>query len=191
MNKTKTPSNHMISRRSFLKAAACGVITSTIGNMEIANATVTPLKRSRSLLIHNLHTEEQVELTYFESGQYISGALNALNYLLRDHRSGDICQIDPALLDLLYDLQFSLGGNKLIQVISAYRSPKTNTLLRKKSSGVALKSLHMQGKAIDIRIAGINSKVIQQASIALARGGVGYYRRSDFVHIDTGNVRYW
>jgi len=181
----------MTSRRLFLKGLACGATIAMAGSPGIVLASKDWLQSPRKLAFHNLHTEEKVSLTYFEQGRYVLGAVDELNYLLRDHRSGDIHAMDPALFDLLHDLQTSLGGNKTFQVISGYRSPATNKMLNKNSSGVAKKSLHMQGRAIDIRIEGVDSKVVQQASIALARGGVGYYRKSDFVHVDTGNTRHW
>lgn len=179
------------SRRLFLKGLLVGAAVSATGFSGIAKATAGKLQLPRKLAFYNLHTEEKVSMTYFEEGQYVKGAVQELNYLLRDHRSGDVYNMDPELYDLLYDLQSSLGGNKTFQVISGFRSASTNAMLNQKSRGVATKSLHMQGKAIDIRVEGVDSKVLQQASIALQKGGVGYYHKSDFVHIDTGNVRYW
>lgn len=179
-------------RRLFLKGLVYGAAVSVTGIPGIANAAKSKwLHQPRKLAFHNLHTEEKLTLTYFDQGKYISGAVQELNHLLRDHRSGDVYNMDPGLYDLLHDLQSTLGGNKTIQVISGYRSPSTNAMLNKKSNGVATKSLHMQGKAVDIRIKGVDSKVIQQASIALNKGGVGYYQDSDFVHVDTGNIRHW
>ncbi len=178
-------------RRLILKGLLFGTAVAASGFSGIVKASADSLKLPRKLAFYNLHTEEKLMMTYFEEGQYVSGAIKELNYLLRDHRSGDVYDMDPALYDLLFDLQSSLGGNKTFQVISGFRSPATNAMLHKKSHGVATKSLHMQGKAIDIRVEGVESKVLQQASIALKRGGVGYYKKSNFVHIDTGNVRYW
>ena len=183
---------NLSSRRLFIKGLACGGATIAMAGVPgIASASKSFLQFPRKLAFHNLHTEEKLSLTYFEQGQYVSDAVNELNYLLRDHRSGDVHTMDPALFDLLDDLQASLGGNKTFQVISGYRSSATNKMLNKKSSGVAKKSLHMQGRAIDIRVVGVDSKVVQQAAIALQQGGVGYYRKSNFVHIDTGRVRFW
>jgi uncharacterized protein YcbK (DUF882 family) len=180
------------SRRLFLKGLVCGGATLAMaGAPGIASASKSWLQSPRKLAFHNLHTAEKLSLTYFEDGQYVSGAVQELNNLLRDHRSGDAYNMDPALFDLLHALQASLGGNKTFQVISGYRSPATNQMLNKNSSGVAKKSLHMLGKAIDIRVPGVESKIVQQASIALKQGGVGLYRKSNFVHIDTGNVRHW
>lgn len=179
------------SRRLFLKGLACGTTLAMAGTPGIALASKKWLQPAKNLAFHNLHTEEKVSVTYFEQGHYVPDAEQELNYLLRDHRSGDVHGIDRELFDLLHDLQLSLGGNKTFQVISGYRSPKTNAMLSKKSSGVAKKSFHMQGKAIDIRVVGVDSKIVQQAAIAMKRGGVGYYQSSNFIHIDTGHVRHW
>ncbi|MCF7971254.1 MAG: DUF882 domain-containing protein [Methylococcaceae bacterium] len=145
----------------------------------------------KDLSLHNLHTEEKIALSYFENGKYVTEALRDISYLLRDFRTDDVLAMDPRLIDLLYDLKGVLGTEQPFQIISGYRSPKTNASLHKKSKGVAKKSLHMQGKAIDLRIEGVDSKVIQAAAMSLGRGGVGYYPHSNFVHIDTGSVRSW
>lgn len=153
-------------------------------------AGIKPVE-TKGLSLYNLHTEEKVSLSYFEQGNYVAEALQDINYLLRDHRTGDVSVMDPLLMDLLYDLKTVLGTEQPFQVISGYRSPKTNAALHGKSKGVASKSLHMQGKAIDIRVSGIEAQTIQAAALSLARGGVGLYTRSNFVHIDTGRVRRW
>lgn len=175
-----------ISRRHFLQSLTC-----TTAVLAFSGITAAAVKQPRYLAFDNLHTGEKLSLTYFEDGKYVRGALMEINNLLRDHHSGDVFAMDPSLIDLLHDLQNQLGANKPIQVISGYRSPATNAQLQKNSRGVASKSLHMQGKAIDIRIQGVDTKVIQNTAIAMRRGGVGYYRQSNFVHIDTGRVRSW
>lgn len=147
--------------------------------------------QARHLAFDNLHTGEKLSLTYYENGFYVADALREINYLLRDHRSGDVYRMDPRLIDLLYGLQAKLGTEKPFQIISGYRSPATNAKLRKETSGVAKKSMHMLGKAMDIRMEGVDSARIKKAAIAMRRGGVGYYRASDFVHVDTGRVRSW
>lgn len=177
-----------ITRRSFLRYA---LGTSAAVAMPASYAGIMPSPVVKDLTLHNLHTEEKISLSYFEQGKYITDALSDISYLLRDHRTGDVLAMDPGLIDLLYDLKGVLGTEKPLQVISGYRSPKTNAHLQSKSKGVATKSLHMQGKAIDICIEGIGTKDIQKAALSLARGGVGYYPRSNFVHIDTGRVRAW
>lgn len=151
--------------------------------------TFTAAERKLSLL--NLHTGESLEATYWAEGQYQNDELTAINRILRDHRTGDIHQIDNNLLDLLNTLHHKLDAKQPFQIISGYRSPKTNAVLNKKSNGVAKKSLHMQGKAIDIRLPDRALPELQKAAIACQAGGVGYYAKSNFIHIDTGRVRRW
>lgn len=143
------------------------------------------------LAFHNTHTGDQLKLTYFEQGRYIKDALHEINHLFRDYHDGTVHPIDPALLDQLYDLKATLEVRKPFHIVSGYRSPATNADLRKHSDGVAKNSLHMEGRAIDIRIEGLDTRRIRNAALGMQRGGVGYYERSDFVHLDTGNVRTW
>jgi len=145
----------------------------------------------RSLAFKNLHTGESLRTTFWAEGDYVNDELKAVNQVLRDHRSGDVHPMDPKLLDLLYALQQSVAVNGSFHVISGYRSPHTNQRLRSKSGGVAKKSLHMQGKAIDIRLPGCKLQHLRNAALELKAGGVGYYARSDFIHVDTGRVRRW
>ena len=143
------------------------------------------------LAFRNTHTGDQLKLTYFEQGRYINDALQEINHLFRDYHDGSVHPIDPALLDQLYDLKHTLEVRKPFHIVSGYRSPTTNADLRKHSDGVAKNSLHMQGRAIDIRIEGLDSRRIRNAALAMRQGGVGYYERSDFVHLDTGSIRTW
>lgn len=143
------------------------------------------------LALHNTHTGDRLNLTYFERGRYIKDALHEINHLFRDYHDGTVHPIDPALLDQLYDLKHTLEVRKPFHIVSGYRSPATNADLRKHSDGVAKNSLHMEGRAIDIRIEGLDTRRIRNAALAMGRGGVGYYERSDFVHLDTGSVRTW
>lgn len=145
----------------------------------------------KMLAFHNTHTGDQLNLTYFEEGRYITDALHEINHLFRDYHDGSVHPIDPALLDQLYDLKHVLEVRKPFHIVSGYRSPATNADLRKHSDGVAKNSLHMEGRAIDIRIEGLDTRRIRNAALAMQRGGVGYYGRSDFVHLDTGSVRTW
>ncbi|MCF7984377.1 MAG: DUF882 domain-containing protein [Thiohalocapsa sp.] len=146
----------------------------------------------RTLSLHHLHTDERLSVTYRVGDHYQRSALQRLNHFLRDFRSGDTIAIDPRIYDLLFDVQHRLGGDGAVfEIISGYRSAQTNTMLRRASSGVARKSLHMSGKAIDVRLADMPTRSIRDAAVALAKGGVGYYPKSDFVHLDTGRVRRW
>jgi uncharacterized protein YcbK (DUF882 family) len=145
----------------------------------------------RSLAFKNLHTGESLRATFWAEGRYLNDELKAVNHVLRDHRSGDVHPMDPNLLDLLYALQQSVAVTGAFHIISGYRSPASNQKLRSKSGGVAKKSLHMQGKAIDIRLPGCKLKQLRDAALTLKAGGVGYYAKSDFIHVDTGRVRRW
>ncbi|NIR58169.1 MAG: DUF882 domain-containing protein [Gammaproteobacteria bacterium] len=145
----------------------------------------------RSLSFYNLHTGERARVVYWSGGQYLDTGLGEINRVLRDHRTGEVCAIDPELMDLLFALQRTLDSNRPYHVISGYRSPKTNTMLRARGSGVAKHSLHMDGRAIDVRLPGCALKDLRVAALSLKAGGVGYYPSSNFVHLDTGRVRFW
>jgi uncharacterized protein YcbK (DUF882 family) len=145
----------------------------------------------RELSFVHTHTGEQLTATYFESGVYVGPALLQVNQLLRDFRTETVFPIDPAVLDRLFQLQAATGSREPFAVISGYRSPLTNAALRSRSSGVAEHSLHMQGRAIDVRLPGTPTDQLARLAQRLSGGGVGYYRVSDFVHIDTGRVRSW
>lgn len=145
----------------------------------------------KTLSFEHAHTGDKLKLTYFEGGRYIKGALHEIDYLLRDYHTDDIHPIDTALLDQLFDLKQTLGINKPFHIVSGYRSPFTNSQLRKHSHGVAEHSFHMQGRAIDIRVEGVHAKTIKNAALTMARGGVGFYPHNDFVHLDTGEIRNW
>jgi len=153
-----------------------------------ARAALAP---SRELRFDNLHTGERLAVEYFAGGRYLEDALSEVNHLLRDFRTGDVGTIDPALLDLLHLLRERTGTRQAFQVISGYRSPATNAALHQRSSGVASGSLHMQGKAIDIRLGDVELASLRKAALGLQLGGVGFYPASNFVHVDTGRVRFW
>jgi uncharacterized protein YcbK (DUF882 family) len=148
---------------------------------------------SRELSFYHTHTGKRLDVVYWEDGDYVDSGLASINRFLSDFRTGDRVEMDPELLDLIYDVRASLGSDATYQVISAYRSPKTNEMLRNRSasSGVAKKSQHVLGRAIDVRLEGVATPALRDAAIRLQRGGVGYYAKSDFVHMDTGRVRRW
>lgn len=146
----------------------------------------------RALSFAHLHTGERLRVVYFAGGAYVKQSLGQVDRLLRDFRTGDMHPIDRQLLDILFALCTACGGGRTFEIISGYRSPVTNAMLRKAGSGgVATRSLHMDGRAIDVRLPGIATARLSAAAIALGRGGVGYYPESDFVHLDTGRVRTW
>lgn len=181
----------LLSRRRFIAKVACGAIL-TLGSPALANAAKGRFPSHKSLAFQNTHTGDKLKLTYFEKGRYIKAALREINFVLRDFRTGDVHPIDIELLDQLHDLKLMLGtGNRPFHIISGYRSPYTNSHLQAEGFGVASHSLHMQGKAIDIRIEGLDTRRIRGAALAMQRGGVGYYPDSDFVHLDSGKFRNW
>jgi uncharacterized protein YcbK (DUF882 family) len=146
------------------------------------------------LRFYHTHTGERLDVVYRRGDQYIPEALNEIDHFLRDHRTADVRHFDPRLFDLLYDLTATLGDSGgEIDVICGYRTPRSNEFLRTRNlhTGVAQHSLHMQAEAIDIRLPGIPTSELRDAALRLHRGGVGYYRSSDFVHIDVGRVRHW
>jgi uncharacterized protein YcbK (DUF882 family) len=147
----------------------------------------------RKIALHNLHTEECFEAVYYENGRYLPDAMTGLKRVLRDFRNGQEHEIDMNLVDLLDTVRARTGTRGPFHVISGYRSPATNAMLHEESehSGVAVHSLHMQGEAIDIRLADVALDHLRNAAFSLQRGGVGYYPASDFVHVDVGNVRHW
>lgn len=177
-------------RRRFLQLLAAGSVAA-MGFPQVSSATPNRNLFPRELTFKNTHTGEKVSLTYFEQGQYVSEALQEVNRLFRDHRTGDVHPIDPNLLNVLYKLQETLDVNKPFHIVSGYRSPFSNNEMHNRSHGVAKNSLHMQGKAVDIQIEGVDTRIIRDAAVSLQQGGVGYYPSSGFVHIDTGLVRYW
>jgi uncharacterized protein YcbK (DUF882 family) len=146
---------------------------------------------ARRIVFHNTHTLESLTVDYREGDEYAAPALAAVNQVLRDHRNGAVHAIDPALLDLLYATAARCGCNAEFEVISGYRSPESNAAMHARSPGVAEHSLHMQGRAIDVRLAGCDLARLRDAGLALGVGGVGYYPGPQFVHLDTGRVRSW
>jgi len=175
-------------RRKFLKAL--GGLSALSAMPSAAFANIHKVK-DHSLSLVNLHTGEALNSTFFTEGNFQKDSLGALDHLLRDHRTDQVHPMNQQLIMLLHDLQQTFGEHKPIHVISAYRSPKTNAMLSGKSGKVAKKSLHMQGKAIDIRIPGVDVKDLQRAALSMKSGGVGLYTRSNFVHLDVGRVRQW
>lgn len=146
----------------------------------------------RSLALDHTHTGEQLALVYAQGEQYVPDALASLNHFLRDHYTGDVGVIDPNLFDLLHRVRLELGVSQSFEVISGYRCPTTNETLRiTRSGGVARRSLHMDGKAIDVRLPGVPLSELRDVALSLQAGGVGYYPAEQFLHLDTGRVRSW
>jgi uncharacterized protein YcbK (DUF882 family) len=187
-----------LSRRTFLGfgavAAAAALLPSRVFAGASAVAPTTGLAMERGLSFFHTHTGERLATAYCSGGEYIAPALTDINHLLRDFRANQIKPIDPALLDLLFRLNGALGTDQPFHVISGYRTPETNAMLQERGgahSGVASHSLHIDGKAIDIRVPGITLEHLRNSARTLKAGGVGFYPASNFVHVDTGRVRYW
>lgn len=179
----------LISRRSFVQGGLCAAAGLFFINTGIANAAVS--KSHRTLSFFNTHTGEKLRATYWENGRYVPEALTSINNVLRDFRTNDVFPIDRKLLDVLAVLHQRTGSGKPFDVISGYRSPKTNAALHSRSNGVASRSLHMDGKAIDIRLSDTTLSKLRTTAIDMQQGGVGYYASSNFVHVDVGRVRKW
>jgi uncharacterized protein YcbK (DUF882 family) len=177
------------SRRRFLtRLIVClPAIAAIARTARAAGAAVV----ARQLHLINTHTGEVLDARYFVDGAYSQEQLGALDWLLRDYRTGDIVPIELRLIDLLYELALAAGREPRFEIISGYRSPATNALLASTTDGVSSKSLHMEGRAIDVRMVGLPTIALRDLALARQAGGVGYYPVSDFVHLDTGRVRSW
>ena len=178
-----------LSRRGFLTTVA-GAALGLAAPGAFASVASTPA-RDRALSFYNTHTGEKLTATFWSSGKYLDDGIEEISWVLRDHRAEKASAMDPTLLDLLHELQQKVEHQGEIHVISGYRSPATNQMLAKRSSGVARRSYHMMGQAIDVRMPGFDTLALKKAAIELKRGGVGYYASSNFVHLDVGRVRYW
>ena len=187
---SKAASGHPVSRRRFLKMGAAAAV-SVITPLPVAAAVRPFTTDERALSFYNLHTAERLRVCYYCNGAYDPGALGKIDHILRDHRTDQHKRIDPALLDLLHRICGALETASPLQVISGYRSSISNRLLLRYGRGVAARSLHLEGRAVDIRLADRTIDHIRRAAVRLHAGGVGYYPQADFVHLDTGRFRCW
>jgi len=185
MNAPATPH-----RRHFLRhtmtCAAAGALPALVLPARAAMAG------ARELALAHTHTREHIDLVYAVQERYVPESLGLLNHFLRDHYSGVVGAMDPQLFDLLHRVRQALGATTAFEVISGYRDPATNEHLRlTRGGGVASRSLHVEGRAVDVRLPGVSLADLRDAALSLRAGGVGYYPRERFVHIDTGRVRHW
>jgi uncharacterized protein YcbK (DUF882 family) len=177
-------------RRRFLHRAAGLAAAGALP--AVATPSRAAVGGERSLTMFHTHTRERVDLVYAVGERYLPESLGALNRFLRDHYSGEVGRIDPQVFDLLHRARQALGTSAVFEVISGYRCAVTNSHLRgTRGGGVARNSLHVEGRAIDVRLAGVPLAELRDAALALRAGGVGYYPREQFVHVDTGRVRSW
>lgn len=216
MSDSQKPKSALYSRRRFLLSSAMGTAlihgagarvaaaaSTTLATSVVASAsvdqtpavvgaltTLDPLA-PRRLELYSLHTKEQLDIVYYTHGMYIDESIKALNYLMRDRRANETTSMDPSLYDQLLLIQRSFGNNESIHILSGYRTAETNAKLRRRSLGVAKNSLHMEGRAADFYIPGVPIKKLHNAALALSSGGVGMYSNSNFIHVDTGQVRNW
>lgn len=176
-----------MNRRQFLQATVAGAAASVFLPPVLSIAAPAP----RSLSFFHTHTHEKLSIRYGNFSGYDKGALAEVNDFLKDFRTGEVHPIDPTLLDQLATINYCMGNQRTFDVISGYRSSKTNAQLRGRSKKVAKRSLHMRGQAIDVRQRGTSTRELRLCAMELQKGGVGYYPESDFVHLDTGRVRFW
>jgi uncharacterized protein YcbK (DUF882 family) len=171
--------------KSFLKTALL------LSSMTAVSTLSGNTGGERVLKFFHTHTGDSLKVVYFRQGEYDQEAFDQLRVFMADWRNGKQHDLDPQLMDILWQLQQINGSTKSWEVISAYRSPETNAMLSSRSSGVAKNSQHLLGTALDVRLRGVDLKVLRDNARSLKLGGVGYYARSNFVHVDTGRVRYW
>jgi len=186
------PSGHRqgLSRRDFMRLGSATTAAAAVPGLLFARKRSIG-SQERNLAFYNLHTGERLKTVYWAEGRYMPGALKEINWILRDYRHNKVKPIDLRLLDLLYVLDRKLETHRPFHIICGYRTPATNHWLREHTAGVARHSMHVQAKAVDIRIPGCRLVALQRAALALHHGGVGIYPVSDFVHVDVGRVRRW
>lgn len=196
-NSNQNSSIKIIDRRSFLSLGAAtlgGVLIPALSNVASAatyqNGVVSN-GGARRLSFRNSHTGESFSGVYRVGNKYLPDSFKQINMVLRDFRTGQVYPMDPRVIDIIYSVHRMTGQSTPFEIISGYRSPKTNAMLHETSSGVAKKSLHMEGRAIDLRMEGFSTSRIRDLAIGIGAGGVGYYSRSNFVHMDSGDVRAW
>lgn len=179
-------------RRSFLKLGTLS-LAACVFPVRLKAAVKKDIPFRRSLSFFNPNTDESLDVVYFENGHFVSDAIEAINHIFRDYRTEETRAINTELLNFLYAIsdKLNLNSSRPFHIISGYRSPETNALMRKHSKRVAKNSYHIKGKAVDIRLPGYSTSMVRKTAMTLCMGGVGFYPRSNFVHVDVGQVRYW
>jgi uncharacterized protein YcbK (DUF882 family) len=177
-----------LTRRSFL---AAGVAAAAASTLAWPAAAAPRILRERELHIQNAHTGEAFRDVYWANGRQVPTAFKRLRWLMRDFRTDEVVAIDPTLIDLLYGIQTRVGHGKPLVLLSGYRSPETNQVLMSEGHAVAENSMHVVGKAADIHIQGVQLRYVSRAAMSFRAGGVGTYWHNNFVHVDTGRVRFW
>jgi len=184
----------VLNRRKFLGLGALAAV-STVATTSIINPASAAIFKgdggARKVSFRNSHTGETFSGVYRVGDKYLPDAFDRINIVMRDFRSDELFPIDPRAIDIIYAVHQQTQMSEPYEILSGYRCPKTNATLRGASGGVAKNSLHMTGQAIDLRLPGFNTKRIRDLAVSLRAGGVGYYPKSNFVHMDTGDVRTW
>jgi uncharacterized protein YcbK (DUF882 family) len=181
----------LIHRRDILKIGAAGLLASMVPLIPMRKALAGVNGGVWRVSFHHCHTGESFSGAYRVGDKYLPDAFERLNYVLRDFRTRDVFPMDPRVIDIISLVQAKSRTGKPLEVLSGYRSPKTNAKLRHETSGVAKNSFHMYGQALDIRMPGYNTGRLRRVAMDVHGGGVGYYPRSDFIHVDTGKIRTW
>lgn len=183
-------STHNISRRRFIKLGLLTAISCILPSRALASVEDL-LSEERVLSFYNPHYKEDLHTVYYRNGEYIPDSLKEINHIFRDHYNGRVKNIDLKLIDLLYAIRKNLNSTKPFHIISGYRTKKTNSYLSTFKGGVSKNSLHIKGMAVDLRMPGFQLRDVRRVAYELKAGGVGYYPKSNFVHLDVGSVRYW
>jgi uncharacterized protein YcbK (DUF882 family) len=181
----------MMSRREIIRLGLMSAAASIIPYNSMAAVRDIFSDNKRTLCLYNLHSKEYIQAVYWEDGKYVPDALDDINYMLRDHYCGAVRAIDKKLINLLFAIQQKLDTDEPYHIISGYRTAKTNAYLRRNNKRAAKRSLHIYGKAVDLRLPGSRLKEVRRAAYKLRAGGIGYYPKSDSLHLDVGGVRYW
>jgi uncharacterized protein YcbK (DUF882 family) len=189
-NKRESIPDPLIDRRKFIRMGLITAASAIIPGNALASAYESA-SDVRELHFYNVSTHEDLKVVYWREGWYIPEALAEVNHIFRDYRTGRVKAIKKELLDLMFSIQKKINVDEPFHIISGYRSPGSNAMLRKRQKNVAKNSLHMYGKAVDIRIPGFSLRTLRREAINLGKGGVGYYPRARSIHIDVGEVRYW
>ena len=187
----KLMSNPGFERRDILKMGLAGFLAASVPLISARKAHAAAGVSSWNVKLYHSHTNESFSGTYRVGDKYLPDVFRRMNYFLRDFRTHEVFPMDPHVIDLVSIIQSRMETRRPLEILSGYRSPKTNAMLREGSRGVAKNSLHMYGQAIDIREENYSTKRIRAIACDLKAGGVGYYPRSNFVHVDTGAVRTW
>lgn len=180
-----------INRRHFLKLGLSIIASQILPTYALANSPLLP-EDERRICVYNLHTKEYIDVIYYKNGEYLKEAFKQINHIFRDHYTGRIREIDKRLIDFLYAIHRRLDAKEPFYLISGYRTRWTNEMLRRRYHGVVAKrSLHIFGKAADIRLPEHRLRQVRRAAYELKMGGVGYYPSRNFIHVDVGSVRFW